>query len=159
GGPTARTWTRPEPLLVAAALAAAEGHHGSWVQAAESMLGELPVQEADPARLAAAQVRFAVARRTGDLEALSAAAAETDAMLEALPAGMLARCPWVDAQALSARGTVELWSGHLGEAATSFEAAAAALPVSGGTQERAACLGYLALADAVRGRLNRAAAT
>jgi LuxR family maltose regulon positive regulatory protein len=157
--PTTRTWTRPEPLLVAAAVAPAEGDHGTWLHAAESMLSDLPVPEAVPARLAAAQVRFAVACRTGDLEALAAAAAETGAMLESVPAGVRARCPWVDAQALSARGTVELWSGHPGEAAATFEAAVAALPASGGTQERAACLGYLALADALRGRLNRAAGT
>ena len=123
------------------------------------MLGELPAPEAVPARLAAAQVRFAVACRTGDLEALAAAAAETGAMLESVPAGVRARCAWVDAQALSARGTVELWSGHLGEAVATFEAAVAALPASGGTQERAACLGYLALAEALRGRLNRTAGT
>src|SRR6185437_13957169 len=128
--PTARTWTRPEPLLVAAALAPAEGDHGTWLHAAESML-----------------------------EALAAAAAETGAMLEAVPVGMRARCAWVDAQALAARGTVELWSGHLGEAAATFEAAVAALPASDGTQERASCLGYLALADVLRGRLNRAAGT
>jgi LuxR family maltose regulon positive regulatory protein len=153
--PTARTWTRPEPLLVAAALAPADGDHSTWLHAAESMIGDLPVPEAVPARLATAQVRFAVARRTGDLKALAAAAAETGDMLESVPAGARARCPWVDAQALSARGTVELWSGHLDEAAATFEAAVAALPASGGTQERAACLGYLALADALRGRLNR----
>src|SRR5438046_1877084 len=80
-------------------------------------------------------------------------------MPEAVPAGVRARCAWVDAQALSARGTVELWSGHLGEAVATFEAAVAALPASGGTQERAACLGYLALAEALRGRLNRTAGT
>ena len=155
--PAARTWTRPEPLLVAAALAPADGQHGTWLQAAEDMLGELPPEEAVRARLAAAQVRFAVSRRTGDLEALDAAVAETGAMLEAVPAGVLARCPWIEAQTLSGRGTAELWSGQLGEAAATFEAAAAAVPVPGGTQERAGCLGYAALADALRGRLNRAA--
>ncbi len=155
--PSARTWTRPEPLLVAAALAPAEDHHGISLHAAESMIGELPAQEAVPARLAAAHVRFAVARRAGDLEAMAAAVAETGAVLEAVPTGVLARCPWVDAQGLAGRGTVELWSGHLGEAAATFEAAVAALPAPDGTQERAACLGYLALADALRGRMNRAA--
>jgi LuxR family maltose regulon positive regulatory protein len=60
---------------------------------------------------------------------------------------------------LSGRGAVELWSGHLGEAAATFEAAIAAVPAPDSTHERASCLGYLALADALRGRLNRAAST
>jgi LuxR family transcriptional regulator, maltose regulon positive regulatory protein len=156
--PSARTWTRPEPFLVAAALALAEDNPGgTHLRTAEGMIGGLPPAEAVPARVAAAQVRFAMARRAGDLEALAAAAAETGQMLEALPAAVLARCPWAGAQALSGRGTVELWSGHLGEAAATFDAAIAAVPSPDHTHERAGCLGYLALADALRGRLNRAA--
>jgi LuxR family transcriptional regulator, maltose regulon positive regulatory protein len=158
--PRARTWTRPEPFLVAAALAlAGDDPGGTWLRAAEGMLGELPPDEAVPARLAAAQVRLALARRTGDLESLAAAAAETGGMLEAVPPAVLARCPWAGAQALSGRGAVELWSGHLGEAAATFEAAAAALPAPDSAHERAGCLGYLALAEALRGRLNRAVGT
>jgi LuxR family transcriptional regulator, maltose regulon positive regulatory protein len=156
--PSAPAWTRPEPLLVAAALALADGDRsGAGLRAAEGMLGELPPAEADAARLAAAQIRLASARRTGDLESLAAAAAEAGAVLEALPTGVLARCPWISAEVLSGRGTVELWSGRLGEAAATFEAAAAAVPAPDSTHERACCLGYLALTDALRGRLNRAA--
>jgi LuxR family maltose regulon positive regulatory protein len=158
--PRARTWTRPEPLLVAAALALAEDDpSATWLRAAEGMLGGLPPEEAVPARLATAQVRLALSRRTGNLASLAAAVAETRAMLEAVPPGMLARCPWLGAQALSGRGTVELWSGHLGEAAATFEAAVAAAPAPDSTHERTGCLGYLALAEALRGRLNRAAGT
>jgi len=156
----AQAWTRPEPLLVAAALALAEDRPGSTcLAAAESMLGALPPAEATPMRLAAAQIRLAAARRTGDLESMAAAAAEAQAMLAAMPAGVVARCPWTGAQVLAGRGAVELWSGHLGEAAATFEAAIAAIPAADSTQERPGCLGYLALADALRGRLNRAAAT
>ena len=156
--PSARTWTRPEPFLVTAALALAEDNPGgTYLRTAEGMIGELPPTEAVPARLAAAQVRFALARRAGDLEALAAAAAETGQLLEALPTAVLARCPWIGAQALAGRGTVELWSGHLGEAAATFDDAIAAVPAPDNTHERAGCLGYLALADALRGRLNRAA--
>ncbi len=156
--PSARTGTRPEPFLVTTALALAEDNPGDmYLRTAEGMIGELPPTEAVPARLAAAQVRFALARRAGDLEALAAAAAETGQMLEALPAAVLARCPWVGAQALAGRGTVELWSGHLGEAAATFDDAIAAVPAPDNTHERAGCLGYLALTDALRGRLNRAA--
>jgi LuxR family transcriptional regulator, maltose regulon positive regulatory protein len=156
----AHGWTRPEPLLVAAALALAEDAPGrSWLAAAESALGALPPAEATPARLAAAQIRLAASRRTGDLGSMTAAAAEAQTMLAALPTGLVARCPWIGAQVLAGRGAAELWSGHLGEAAATFEAAIAAVPAAPGTHERADCRGYLALADALRGRLNRAAGT
>jgi LuxR family transcriptional regulator, maltose regulon positive regulatory protein len=156
--PSTRTWTRPEPFLVTAALSlAGDNPDSTRLRTAERMIGGLPPGEAIPARLAAAQIRFALSRRAGDLEALAAAAAETRQMLEAVPTAVLARCPWTSAQALAARGTVELWSGHLGEAAATFDEAIAAAPAPGNTHERAACLGYLALTDALRGRLNRAA--
>jgi LuxR family transcriptional regulator, maltose regulon positive regulatory protein len=156
--PSAPAWTRPEPLLVAAALALADDDRSSAaLRAAEGMLGELPPAAAVAARLAAAQIRLASARRTGDLESLAAAAAEAGAGLEALPTSVLARCPWISAEVLSGRGTVELWSGRLGEAAATFEAASAVVPALDSTHERACCLGYLALTDALRGRLNRAA--
>jgi LuxR family maltose regulon positive regulatory protein len=156
----AQAWTTPEPLLVAAALALAEDRPAStWLAAAEGMLGALPAAEAAPARLAAAQIRLAASRRTGDLGSMAAAVVEAQAMLAAVPTAVVARCPWIGAQVLSGRGAVELWSGHLGEAAVTFEAAIAAVPPAGSTHERAGCLGYLALADALRGRLNRAAGT
>jgi len=156
----AQAWTTPEPLLVAAALALAGDRPAStWLAAAEGMLGALPAAEATPARLAAAQIRLAASRRTGDLGSMAAAVVEAQAMLAAVPTAVVARCPWIGAQVLSGRGAVELWSGHLGEAAATFEAAVAAVPAAGSTHERAGCLGYLALADALRGRLNRAAGT
>ena len=156
----AQAWTTPEPLLVAAALAPAEDRPaGTWLAAAEGMLGALPPAEATPARLAAAQIRLAASRRTGDLGSMAAAVAEAQAMLAVVPTAVVARCPWIGAQVLSGRGAVELWSGHLGEAAATFEAAIAAVPAADSTHERAGCLGYLALADALRGRLNRAAGT
>jgi LuxR family transcriptional regulator, maltose regulon positive regulatory protein len=156
--PYTRTWARPEPFLVVAALALAEDHPGgTWLRAAESMLGQLPAPEAIPAQLAAAQIRLAGARRTGDLESLAAAAAENEALLDEVPTGALARSPWMRAQALSGRGTAELWAGHLTKAAAIFETALAAVPAPDSAHERAGCLGYLALIDALRGRLNRAA--
>ena len=156
----AQAWTTPEPLLVAAALALAEDRPAStWLAAAEGMLGALPPAEATPARLAAAQIRLAASRRTGDLGSMAAAVVEAQAMLAAVPTAVVARCPWIGAQVLSGRGAVELWSGHLGEAAATFEAAIAAVPAADSTHERAGCLGYLALADALRGRLNRATGT
>ena len=58
---------------------------------------------------------------------------------------------------LSARGVVQFWSGHFDEAALSLDAGAAAAALSGSMSERADCYGYLALLEALRGRLNRAA--
>ena len=57
---------------------------------------------------------------------------------------------------LSGRGAVELWSGHLDEAASLLDAAVAAATASG-RPEPADCVAYLALAEAWRGRLRRAA--
>jgi LuxR family maltose regulon positive regulatory protein len=58
---------------------------------------------------------------------------------------------------LFGRGVVELWSGRLGEAARTLEAGAAAAAAAGAEHEQADCLGHLALAQALRGQLGRAA--
>jgi len=55
------------------------------------------------------------------------------------------------------RGAVELWSGHLGEAARVLDSGVAAATGPGGEHEQADCLGHLALVEAARGRLRRAA--
>jgi LuxR family maltose regulon positive regulatory protein len=156
--PHDQAWTGPEPLLVAAALELTTDHPGDTVlSAAESALRRRPAQEAAAARLAAAQIRLAFSLRSGDLEPAAAEAARIEALLDAFPADLLVRRPWVRAQALSGRGTVEFWSGRLGEAAATFDAALAAIEVPDSTHERSGCLGYLALLAALRGRLNRAA--
>ena len=58
---------------------------------------------------------------------------------------------------LSGRGAVELWSGHLDEAARVLDSGVAAAVVSGNEYEQADCLGQLALVEALRGGLRRAA--
>ena len=75
-------------------------------------------------------------------------------LLGVLPEGLLARHPGIRTQVLSGRGAAELGAGRLDEAVVIFRAAAAADPES--TSERAEALGYLALAEALRGRLSRA---
>ena len=74
-----------------------------------------------------------------------------------MPEDKLARHPEVRARVLADRGAVELWSGHLDEAARILDAGVAAAAGPGGEHERAACLGHLALVEALRGRLRRAA--
>ena len=102
-------------------------------------------------------LRLAVARRAGDLDAATASMARVEKLLELMPADNLARHAEIQASVLSARGVVQFWSGHLDEATASLEAGAAAAAASGSPRERNDGHGYLALLEAMRGRLSRAA--
>ena len=157
--PRGLAWTQPEPLLVIAALelSGAGGQHGTpSLTAAEDLLDRLPADDGIPARLAAALIRVALSRRTGDLPAMAAAAAHAQALAGKLPDDQLARHPGIRAQVLSARGAAELRAGRLDEAVITFKAAAAAASGPDNGYEHADGLGYLALVAALRGRLNRA---
>jgi LuxR family maltose regulon positive regulatory protein len=101
-------------------------------------------------------IRLAASRRTGDLAGAAAAAARAEAMAGTVPMDKLARHPEIRARVLSGRGAVELWSGHLDEAARILDSGVAAAAAPGGEHERAACLGHLALVEVLRGRLRRA---
>jgi LuxR family maltose regulon positive regulatory protein len=155
------TWTQPQPLLVAAAieLSGTEGvPSGTGLDAAEGILERLPAEDEIPSRLAAALIRLAVSRRVVDLDAATAAAARAEALLEAIPESHIARHPEIRAQVLSGRGVVELWAGHLDEAAATLSSAATAVPPAiDGVYAQADCLAYLALVEALRGRLSHAA--
>jgi LuxR family transcriptional regulator, maltose regulon positive regulatory protein len=157
--PVDPAWTQPEPLLVIAAmeLAGTAGRpDGTSLAAAERLLERIPAGGEIPARLAAALIRLNLSRRTGDLDAAAAAAASAEDLLGELPEGLLARHPGIRAQVLSGRGAAELRAGRLDEAVVIFRAGAAAADPDS-TCERAEALGYLALAEALRGRLSRAA--
>ena len=157
--PAESAWTQPQPLLVEAAieLSAADGLPGAaTLGAAEGILDQLPANDEIPARLAAAQVRLAVSRRAGDLDAVRAAASHAGTLIEEIPGGVIARHPETRTQVQAGHGVAGLWSGDLDEAAATFTFALAAMPDPGGTYERAECLGYLALVEALRGRLNQA---
>jgi LuxR family maltose regulon positive regulatory protein len=148
----------PEALLVSAALelARTDGQpDGTALRAADAILEHRPAGGDVPARLAAALVRAALSRRTGDHAAAAGAAAQADELLGGIPEAQLARHPGVRIEVLSARGLAELWAGDFGQAAGTLQAAAeAAAPDR--TIERAGCLGNLALAEALRGHLTRA---
>jgi LuxR family maltose regulon positive regulatory protein len=77
-------------------------------------------------------------------------------MLGRVPDGKLAQHPDLFRRVLSGRGTVELWCGQLDEAARVL-AAGVAEAASGGEHEQADWAGQLALVEALRGRLGRAA--
>lgn len=159
GMPRPETWDTPEPYLVRAAVAlASEGPESAAapLAAAEEILAGQPAGERAAGRLAAALIRLAAARRTGDLGAAAEAADSAGALIHDLPRDVLARHPEVRAQVLSHRGAVELWSGRFDEAARILRSGLGAAGAFGGGYERAGCLGHLALAEALRGRLGRA---
>jgi LuxR family maltose regulon positive regulatory protein len=158
--PRGEAWTGPQPYLVAAAGELAAGRHDSSaaaLDAGEGMLAPLPADEQAACRLAAAVIRLAASRRTGDLVAAAAAVSDAEALVSRMPEDKLARHPEVRARVLADRGAVELWPGHLDEAARFLDAGMAAATGPGGEHERAACLGHLALVEALRGRLCHAA--
>ncbi len=160
GMPNGGPWSGPAAHLVSAAVALSAGRHASSaaaLDAAEAILERLPADQETAGRLAAAMIRLTAALRSGDLTAAAAAAVRAEALASRIPADKLARHPDIRARVLSGRGAVELWSGHLDEAARVLESGVAAGTASGRPGEPADCLGHLALAEALRGRLCRAA--
>ncbi len=159
GMPHGRAWTGPQPHLVSAAVALSAGRHEAStaaLDAADGILERLPADQEAASRLAAAVIRLAASRRTGDLAAAAAAAARAEVLVSRVPGGEPARHRKIHARVLSGRGAVELWSGHLDAAACVLQSVAAET-ASGSQDERADCLGHLALVEALRGRLCRAA--
>jgi LuxR family transcriptional regulator, maltose regulon positive regulatory protein len=158
--PPGQAWDDPQPYLISAAMALAAGHGESSaaaLDAADALLERRPADHEPESRLAAAMIRLAACLRTGDLDTAPVAAARAQMLLNKVPAAKLARHPEVAAQVLSGRGTIELWSGRLDEAARVLHASAAAMAAPGGPDERADCTGRLALVEALRGRLGHAA--
>lgn len=160
GMPPGERWPEPQPYLVCAAVDLSAGRPelaAAALDAAERILDRLPSDQEAAARLAASTIRLAAARRGGDLAAAAGAIACAEALIGTISGGRLAQHAGIRAQVLSARGAVELWSGRPDEAARILDSGLAAATAPGGERSRAACLGYLALAAALRGRLGRAA--
>jgi LuxR family maltose regulon positive regulatory protein len=161
GLPAGRDWAEPAPYLVCAALALGAGRHESCtaaLDAADHLLDGLPAGQAAAGRLSAAVIRLSASLRAGELTAATAAVARAEAMLNQVPgrpraAGYpdLSRCVQVG------RAAVDLWSGRPEEAAEVLQAGLAGAVSSGRETERADWAGPLALAEALRGRLSRAA--
>jgi LuxR family maltose regulon positive regulatory protein len=160
--PLARAWSGPQSHLVSAAMALSAGRPESCLaalDAADGTLENFPADQETTGRLTAAVIRLTASLRAGDLRAAASAASRAELMLTRIPHGKLARHPDLSRRARSGRGTIELWSGHLDEAARVLEAGAAgtAGTASGPGYEEADCTGQLALVEALRGRLGRAA--
>ena len=157
--PRGEAWPGPQPYLVAAAVELAAGRYDSSavaLNAGKGMLASRPTDEEAACRLAAAVIRVTTSRRTGDLGAAAAAVSDAEALVSRMPEDKLAQHPEVKARVLADRGAVELWPGHLDEAARFLDAGVTAANGPGGEYERAACLGHLALVEALRGQLCRA---
>jgi LuxR family transcriptional regulator, maltose regulon positive regulatory protein len=158
--PVGEAWTGPAPHLVSAAIALSAGQPESAaaaLEASEETFVRLPAGPQDAARLAAALVRLAAARCTGDPSTAVEAAARAEALARRIPGNGLARHPEIRARVLAARGIAELWSGRFDEAVGVLASGVTAAAALGMERERAGCLGHLALAEALRGRLGRAA--
>lgn len=151
--------TRPPDFACAAAIAVARHDYGagaSWLARAGETLRSLPPDQEVPSRLGVALIRFELARADGDPDALYAAASEQEAVLHRLPADTLDRRQDLTAHALSSRGYAALWLGRFEEAVQALTEALALPAPAVSDEERADCLGRLALAEAVRGQLGRA---
>jgi LuxR family transcriptional regulator, maltose regulon positive regulatory protein len=158
--PRHQAWAEPEPYLISAAAMLSTGQPASSLMAldaADGVLQRLPASQKAECQLAAALIRFGASRRTGDLVAAAAAASRARALTGRVPAEKITQHPEIRAQVLAARGAIELWSGHLDEAARILDSGIAAATSSDSQHERGDCLGHLALAEALRGRLCRAA--
>ena len=82
--PLDQAWTRPQPHLIAAALALSAGRYETCtaaLDAADGLLERCPADQQAASGLAAAVIRLAASLRTGDLTAAATAAsrAELDA--------------------------------------------------------------------------------
>ena len=160
GMPHGQAWTGPQPHLVCAAVALSAGRHESSaaaLDAADGILARLPADQEITSRLATAIIRLTSGLRTGDLTTAAAAVVRAEMLVGMVPGDNLARHRKIRARVLSGRGAVELWSGHLDQAARTLDSGVAAATASGEEDERADCLASLALVEALRGRLGRAA--
>jgi LuxR family maltose regulon positive regulatory protein len=160
----------PQFLLAAAATALSECRNQAaeaLLAAAEAILRRRPDREV-LSRFAACTIRCSLAFRDGSLDALDAATTTAETLLDKIPQTLLTRHPHGVAQVVSCRAAVELWSGNLGKAADLFAEAVRLLEdavhdlapghpdLAARRNEAIACRGYLALTEALRGRLNSA---
>lgn len=158
--PAGETWAGPHPYLVSAAIALSACRPelaAAALDASERTFERPPPGQQEAARLAAALIRLACSRRTGDLTALVEAAARAEALVGRIPGDGRTRHPGIRVRVLAARGAAELWSGRFDEATRVLEPGAVAAAAPEEDRERIDCLSHLALAEALRGRLGRAA--
>lgn len=158
--PGGETWKTAPPYLIVAAQALSADQPGSAMtalDAADGLLGQLPAGQAVAARLTAAMLRIAVCRRTGDFAMAADAASRAETLLGDVPEDELARHPGIRGLVLCGRAAGELGAGRLDEAASVLDPIATTSVRPGADSGRAGYLGLLALVEAARGQLARAA--
>lgn len=149
----------PEPAIVAAAEALSRGDDRACERAlryAERALSQLPDDHALAARLAAGVIQVARAH-PGDLPTVERVADDAVKLLGQMSDAATDLPPELRALLLSAGGRADLWAGRLADAAEAYAAALAAATAAGGNLQRSTCLGFLALVEALRGRLSQTA--
>jgi LuxR family transcriptional regulator, maltose regulon positive regulatory protein len=161
----------PQFLLAVSAVALSESGDQAAeapLRSAEDILGRLPEDHDALSRFAACTLRASMAIRRGNLDVLDDVTATAERLLDIIPQALLARHQHAVAQVLTGRGAVELWSGNPRAAADLFCRAAGLLEdviqgldpgrpeLQARRNELATCRGYLALTEALRGRLNAA---
>ena len=158
--PPGRAWTGPQPYLVSAAAALSAGRHEAGtaaLAAADAILERLPADQEAASRLAAAMIRLTASLRTGDLTAAASAAARAEVLVSRVPGGKLARHRRSGRGCWPAAGLSSCGPAISTRRPVPWMAGVAAATASGAQDERAGCLGHLALVEALRGRLCRAA--
>ena len=158
--PRGEAWAGPQPYLVAAAGELAAGRHDSSaaaLDAGEGMLAPLPADEQAACRFAAAVIRLAASRRTGDLVAAAAAVSDAEALVSRMPEDKLARHPEVRARVLADRGAVSYGRAISTRRPASSMPVWPPRPVRAESTNLSPASGYLALVEALRGQLRHAA--
>ncbi|MFC4909521.1 LuxR C-terminal-related transcriptional regulator [Actinomadura gamaensis] len=152
----------PEPAVVAAAVAVADGDErrcAVTLQHAGRVLASLPAGEGRAARFCAEAVRLA---RDRSLDSLVTGAGRAAGDPDALPFGSRDRAlednPELRALFTSVQAAAHLRGGRLAEAARSFEKARAAADRAGGDHQRRLAVGYQALCAVLLGRVGVASA-
>ncbi|MDX6420802.1 MAG: LuxR family transcriptional regulator, maltose regulon positive regulatory protein [Trebonia sp.] len=164
----------PQLALTAAAIALLDIQHEAGRAAlaiADDLLARIPADQELASRLAAETIRLELARRAGDLGTATTSVAALEELAGLIPADTLARQPAVGGQLQAAQGVLRFWSGQPwsghrategagpdeGSAASGATSGPASGPASGTARpDHADCCGYLALLDALQGRLQSA---
>ena len=148
----------PEPALVRAALAVAEGDDRTCERqlALSGELADAALVDDVGVQLSTAMLRLALARRRGDVDTVLCAAEEASTLIDRLPAGQQRAHTELRCLVLSSRGDAQSWAGTLGAAADSFALGLRLAETAGCQEARLDCLGRGALLDAVGGRLHQA---
>jgi LuxR family transcriptional regulator, maltose regulon positive regulatory protein len=145
----------PQPALVAAAVALADGQEDiarTALAVAEDSISAVPASQEATCQVALATLRLELARRTGDIAVAADSAGQAEQHLRTLPEETRARH---DVRMLAERGLLLLWAGQPDEAAASLSDAHPDSAEHG--PDCADYHGHLALAEAFRGRPHAAA--